>query len=97
ISVVGSVGDYFAIPRILGKDKISDQELAALNPNVLTRLDRWGLMQDPAKRVFFDKMSDNVITGIFILPVTLAFNKNIRHDGLKLLLMYYESQAITFS
>ncbi len=97
ISAIGTIGDYFAIPRILGKDKITDEELAALNPNVLTRFDRWGLMQDPAKRVFFDKMSDNVITGIFILPVTLAFNKNIRHDGLKLLLMYYESQAITFS
>lgn len=97
ISAIGSAGDYFAIRRILGKNKISDEELAALNSNVLTRLDRWGLMQDPTKRVYYDHMSDNVITGIFLLPVTLVFNKNIRHDGLKLLLMYYESQAITFS
>ncbi len=97
ISVIGSIGDYYAIPRILGKKKITDEELAALNPSILTRLDRWALMQDPTKRVYFDHMSDNVITGIFLLPVTLAFDKNIRHDGLKLLLMYYESQAVTFS
>ncbi len=97
ISLVGTIGDYYAIPRILGKEKISDEELSTLNPGVLTRFDRWALMQDPIKRVYFDHLSDQVITGIFILPVTLALDKNIRHDGLKLLLMYYESQAITFS
>ncbi len=97
ISVIGSVGDYFAIPMLKDKPRISDEELNALNTKPLTGLDKWALEQDPTKRVYFDHMSDNVITGIFILPLTLAFDKGIRHDGLKLLLMYYESQAVTFS
>lgn len=97
ISVVGSVGNYFAIPRIKGKKRISDEEIATLNSDVLTDMDHWALEQDGTKRVYYDKMSDKVLTGIFILPVLLALDKNIRHDGLKLLLMYYECSAITFS
>ena len=97
ISVAGTVGNIFAIKRILYKKEITDAELAALNPDILTGFDRWALRQNPGKRVYYDNLSDKVMTGIVILPFTLAFDKKIRSDGWKLLLMYYESQAITFS
>ncbi|HKR03615.1 MAG TPA: phosphatase PAP2 family protein [Bacteroidia bacterium] len=97
IFIAGSVGDVIAIPRILNKKEITDAELASLNPDVLTGFDRWALKQNSAKRVHYDKLSDNVLAGILILPFTLALDKDIRHDGWKLLLMYCESQAITFS
>ena len=97
ISVAGTVGNLLAVPRILNKEKITDAELAALNPGILTGFDRWALKQKSAKRVDYDKLSDKLMAGIVLLPFTLAFDDNIRGDGWKLLLMYYETHAITFS
>ncbi len=96
--VVASAADVYAIPEVIkNKKTITDQELAGLNRNVFTGLDHFALEQDPSKRLAFQQASDLGLPLLIVTPGLLAFNKNIRKDWFRILVMYYEMHAITFS
>src|SRR5438270_9580576 len=58
VIAVGLFSDYFAIARIKSKSNITDEELHAINPNLLDGIDRWGLQQNPADRDRYKQYSD---------------------------------------
>ena len=95
----GLVSDYFLVRNILHKPNIdSSSELATLNTNVYTsRFDQWALKQDTSKRVGFEKVSDNMALSIYMLPAFLLLDGGVRRDWVDLLMMYLETQTITFS
>lgn len=93
----GLISDIFAIPRIKGKAPLTDKELEALNPGIMTRIDRWALMQNPKDRYLLKQISDIGQIPIFLLPGFLLLDKNIRKDWLDLLLMYAQGHTLTFS
>jgi membrane-associated phospholipid phosphatase len=96
--VVASAADIYAIPEVIkSKKAITTQELAGLNKNVFNDLDRFALHQDPTKREMYQKASDYGLPLLIVTPGLLAFNKNIRKDWFRILVMYYEMHAITFS
>jgi len=97
IIAVGAFSDYFAISRIKGKANLSDEELHAINPDLLNSIDRWGLQQNPADRDRYKQYSDVGQIPVILLPGLLCFDKNIRKDWWDLLLMYTEGHIITFS
>jgi len=94
---IGMVSDYFAIPRIKGKDDITDAELNNLNPGIINSIDQWGLRQDASKRVKFAHISDYYMSAVFLLPGLLVLNKKISKEWGDLLMMYVEGHIITFS
>ena len=94
----GLATDYFAIDRIKNKAAITDEEIAALNPNLLNSIDQWALRQDPTQYQKYATISDYAQIPIFVLlPATLAFDKKIRKDWLDILFMYIEGHTITFT
>jgi hypothetical protein len=94
---IGMVSDIVAIPRIMGKDNISDAELATLNPEIINPIDQWGLRQDASQRSKFGHISDYYMSAVFLLPGLLVLNKKIRKEWGDLLMMYVEGHVITFS
>jgi membrane-associated phospholipid phosphatase len=98
IIAAGLATDYFAIDRIKNKPEITDQEIAALNPNLLNSIDQWALRQDPTQYQNYAKISDYAQIPIFVLlPAALALDKKIRKDWLDILFMYIEGHTITFT
>lgn len=96
--LVATAADVYAIPTIIkSKRKIADQELAGLNPDVLSGFDRYALTLDPSQRQTFMKASDYTLPVLIITPGLLAFDKRINKDWFRLLVMYYEVHSITFS
>jgi membrane-associated phospholipid phosphatase len=96
--VIATAADIYAIPNVIkNKKDITDQELQGLNKNIFTGFDHWALEQDPAQRQSYAKASDYTLPGLIILPGLLALDKNIRQDWFRILVMYYEMHAITFS
>lgn len=93
----GLISDYYAIPRIIGKPNITNDELHAINPSILNTIDKWALRQNPADRTKFKKLSDIIQVPIYFSPCLLAFDKTIRKDWFDLLLMYAQGHTITFS
>ena len=95
---VASVADVYAIPTIIkSKKNITDAELQGLNKNVFTGFDRWALNQDPAQRQSYLNDADYALPIIILTPALLAFDKHIKKDWGRILLMYYEMHCITFS
>ncbi|MDQ6609280.1 MAG: phosphatase PAP2 family protein [Bacteroidota bacterium] len=97
-SVVATAANIYAIPTIIhGKRNLTDAELISLNPLAPNAIDRWALKQDPSKRPGYFKASDYVLPGIITSATILGFDKAIRKDWAKLLLMFYEMHAVTFA
>ena len=97
-SVVATAANLYAIPTIIhGKRDLTMAELESLNTLVPNDIDRWSLKQDPSKRSSFYKASDITLPTIIISAATLGFDKAIRKDWAKLLLMFYEMHAFTFA
>jgi hypothetical protein len=94
---IGMVSDYFAIPRIKGKDDITDAELNNLNTGIINSIDQWGLRQDASQRVKLAHISDYYMSAVFLLPGLLVLNKKISKEWGDLLMMYVEGHIITFS
>jgi hypothetical protein len=91
------VSDYFAIPRIKGKDDITETELLGLNREIINPIDQWSLRQDASQQVKFAHISDYYMSGVFLLPGLLVLNKKISKEWGDLLMMYVEGHIITFS
>jgi membrane-associated phospholipid phosphatase len=96
--VVATAADIYAIPSIIkNKTDITDAELNALNPKAFNGLDHWALEQDPLRRNDYYKASDYMLPLIIASTGVLAFDRCIKKDWFRLLVMYYEMHAITFS
>ncbi|HVF80461.1 MAG TPA: phosphatase PAP2 family protein [Flavisolibacter sp.] len=97
-SIVATAANLYAIPTIIhGKRDMTDAELDALNPLSPNSIERWALKQNPANRESFSKASDIALPTIIFSAAALGFDKHIRKDWAKLLLMYYEMHAFTFA
>jgi hypothetical protein len=88
----------YAIPYVIkSKKDLSENELEGINKNVFTGFDHWALEQDPSQRKMYTQLSDYSLPVIIAIPAVLAFDKNIKKDWFRILLMYYEMHSITFS
>jgi hypothetical protein len=97
-SILATLGDAYAIPHILhAKKQLTDEEIASLNTNVFNGIDRWALQQDPSKRDAYYRVSDIMLPAIMVSAASLAFDKKIRKDWQRVLMMYYEMHAATFT
>lgn len=98
ISLASTAANIYAVPNIIkAKQPMSDAELAGLDKTIFSGFDRWALTQDPAKRDINYQYSDYLLPVIIAGAGTLAFDKKIRRDWLRLLMLYYETHAITFN
>ena len=99
IGLAATAANMIAINNILhNKPDMTIEEVNAANPNNINGFDRWALELDPTKRNHFYTMSDHVLTGILIASAgSLLIDKHTRKDWLRLLLMFYETQFITFA
>jgi len=82
---------------IRSKSDITPKELAGLNPDAMNGFERWALRQDPDRAEQLDKNSDYILQGIVLGTAALGFDKAIRKDALRLLMLYYETHAVTFT
>jgi hypothetical protein len=97
-SLAATAANIYAIPNLIkSKSELTDAELAGANPDALNDFERWALHQDPSKAERIDKSTDYLLQGILASTVALGFDKAIRKDALRLLTMYVETHAVTFS
>jgi hypothetical protein len=97
-SVAATAANVWAIPNLVkAKADITDEELEGLNPSSLNGFERWSLKQDPANAEQLDKNSDYILQGILLSTAILGFDKAIRKDVWRLLALYCETHAVTFT
>ena len=97
-SLIATAANIYAIPNIIkAKRELTDAEIAGLNRDIFSGFDMWALELNPSKRAEFYKASDLALPVIIAGTGALAFDKNIKKDWLRLLVMYYELHAVTFS
>jgi hypothetical protein len=97
-SALATLGNMYAIPNILhSKKNLSDAEIAALRPDIYNGIDRWALKQDPSKREAFYKASDVMLPALILGGASIVLDKSVRKDWGPILLMYLETQAMTFT
>jgi len=92
--ITGFATEKIGEPLITNKAPLTNADFQALDRNDLTSIDRWALEQDPSKRSYYAKFSDNVLRGISLFPALTLLDHNIRQDWLDVLLMYAETQII---
>jgi hypothetical protein len=98
LNVAMTAGNFYAIPNILhAKKPITQAELDALRPELLSPLDRWAVEQDPAQRNGWFKVSDVGLPASIVASMSMFLDKNIRKDWLKIGMMFYETQGVTFT
>lgn len=98
IIVLATAGNLYAIPNILhAKKPISTAELEALDPEVTNSIDRVALRQDPERRASFKQASDIILPATVVAGAVMFLDKRVQKDWFRVLAMYVETQAITFS
>jgi membrane-associated phospholipid phosphatase len=96
--LVATAADIYAIPKVIkAKQDLTEKELDAINPNALSAFDRMALNEDPAKRDDYYKVSDYGLPLIVASAGALVFDKKIKRDWFRILVMYYETHAVAFS
>ena len=84
------------IRRMGGAEDIPKEEILALDKYDVNSFDRIALEQDNIEyRHEAHRISDYVLIGSVLLPITLFIDKKIRKHWLDVSLMYLESQALT--
>ena len=68
VLTAGLVAEKIGVPWISSKSPITSAELQALDRNNFTAIDRWALDLDPSNMDYYVNLSDNVLTGIVLLP-----------------------------
>ncbi len=94
IFLVGVPATAIAAPWVSNKLALTNADFQTLDRNDINPIDRWALEQDPSNRDYYAKLSDNMLTGIILLPALTMFDHNIRRDWLDVTLMYAETQLI---
>jgi membrane-associated phospholipid phosphatase len=99
IGVAATAANMIAINNILhNKKDLSVTEIEALRKDIVNPFDRWALEQDPTKRDHYYQLSDHALTVILAgSAATFLLNKKTRKDWLRLGLMFYETQFLTFA
>ncbi|HUC82711.1 MAG TPA: phosphatase PAP2 family protein [Flavisolibacter sp.] len=99
IGLAATAANMIAINNILhNKKDLTVTEVQALRPDIVNSFDRWALELDPSKRDRFYRLSDHALTAILAgSAATFVLNKRTRKDWLRLGLMYYETQFLTFA
>jgi membrane-associated phospholipid phosphatase len=87
--------EKIGIPWISSKSPVTNAEIQALDRNNFTAIDHWALEQDASNMDYYVNLSDNVLTGIVLLPALTMLDENIRQDWLDIVLMYSETILIT--
>lgn len=96
--LLATAGNLYAIPNILhNKLPITDAELQGLNPDALNRFDHLSLEQDPGNHDKYQKLGDILLPSFIVSAGILGFDKRVRQDWLRILLMYYETHAVVFT
>jgi hypothetical protein len=96
--VAATAANIWAIPNLVkAKIDITDKELEGLDAASLNGFERWALKQDPTNSAQLDKNSDYVLQGIVLSTAVLGFDKSIRKDAWRLLALYCETHAVTFT
>jgi membrane-associated phospholipid phosphatase len=76
------------------RSKEADTSVSNLSPDDINAFDRSAAMQDPSYSKQANLLSDISLTTSFFLPGLLLFDKRIRADGVKIIIMHLETQAI---
>lgn len=99
IGAAATVANLIAVKNVLhNKKPLTDAELQGANPNILNSFDRWALKFNPAKRDGFYEWSDRGLTiTLAASAATFVLGKKTRKDWLRLGLMYYQTQFLTFA
>ncbi|RYZ28767.1 MAG: phosphatase PAP2 family protein [Chitinophagaceae bacterium] len=99
IGAAATAANMVAINNFLhNKRNLTVTEVQAARRDVVNAFDRWALNQDPAKRDHYYTLSDHVLTGILAgSAATFLFGKKTKKDWLRLGLMYYQTQFLTFA
>lgn len=99
IGVAATGANMIAINNVLhNKPELSVAEIQAANPEILNGFDKWALNLDPSKRDHFYSLSDHGLTiTLAASAATFLFNKKTKKDWLRLALMYYQTQFLTFA
>lgn len=99
ISAAATAANGIAINNVLhNKRDLTAAEIQGLRPDILTGFDRWALHLDPSKRDRFYSLSDKTLTAVLAgSAATFVLGKKTRKDWLRLGLMYYQTQFLTFA
>ena len=93
IIVAGGAAGILSIPG-RAKSNITDAELAAVDRNTVPSFDRWSLNQDPSIVPTYENISTIMQFGMGALPLALLIDPDIRKDGLDVMLMGLEVNAV---
>jgi len=97
-SLVATAANAYAIPNLIkSKSEITPKEIQGLNPDAFNGFERWAFRQNPGQAEQLDKNSDYILQGIIVGTAALGLDKAIRRDALRLLMLYYETHAVTFT
>ena len=94
VGAVSLLLNDFGFKRLRGKDRLSAEELAALDPKSVLELDRVALRQNLANRQQSETISDRIFQGAILLPFTLFLDRDIRADWIDISLLYLETQSL---
>lgn len=99
IGLAATAANMIAIPNLLhNKKELTLAEVQAANPDVIKFIDRWALKLDPTKRDHFYGLSDKFLTVTLAgSAATFLLSKSTRKDWLRLGLMFYQTQFLTFA
>lgn len=99
IGAAATAANMIAINNVLhNKPMITQAEINSLNRDVINGFDQWALRLDPTKRDHFYSLSDHALTlTLAASAATFVFNKKTRKDWLRLGLMFYQTQFLTFA
>jgi membrane-associated phospholipid phosphatase len=95
VLIAGLATEKMGVNWISAKPNLTNAELQTLDRNDFTAIDRWALDLDPSNMSYYDKLSDQVVGGIVVLPLLTMLDHNIRQDWLNVILMYSETILIT--
>ena len=93
ICLAGAAAGILTIPA-RSKPNITDAELSALDRNNVPSFDRWSLHQNPSVVPTYETYSTVLQYGMAALPLTLLLDDGIRSDGLNVMLMALEVNAV---
>lgn len=92
ITAAGMGLTYYGLTLMMDKDGLSEEQISRLSKNDVNSFDRFsaGYDSETAK-----KISDFPFYGSFALPLTLAFNQNVKGNFGQVFGLYVQTMAVT--
>lgn len=95
VALLGTYTNIVGLPKVKDKDRLTEPELEQLITAGVSRFNRSGLTQDPAKRENAHQVSDFFMYGTASVPFLLFLDGKVRKDYRDVALMYLETIALT--